>query len=77
MRVRKFKLSLYNTYFIFAAKIIRYYTKADIYTTGHGLDGWGSIPGRSKMFFFSTESRAAMWPTQLPIQRVPEAISSG
>jgi hypothetical protein len=32
---------------------------------GYGLDGWGLIPGRRKIFLFSTESRPALRPTQL------------
>jgi hypothetical protein len=37
---------------------------------GFGLDRWGSIPCRSKIFLFSTASRPAMGPTQPSIQWV-------
>jgi hypothetical protein len=45
-------------------------------TTGYGLDGRGSIPGRGKIFFFIL-SRPALGPTQHPIQWVPGALSPG
>jgi hypothetical protein len=40
--------------------------------TGYRLDGWGWIPGRGKIFLFSTAG-----PTQPPIECVPGAISPG
>jgi hypothetical protein len=36
--------------------------------TGYGLDSRGLIPGRDKMFLFSTTSRLILGPTQPPIQ---------
>jgi hypothetical protein len=44
--------------------------------TGYGLDGKGSIPGRDKMFFYSTASRPALGPTQPPIQWVSRISST-
>jgi hypothetical protein len=41
----------------------------------YGLDGWGSIPRRGKIFLFSTASRPALGPTQSTIQQVPGVIS--
>jgi hypothetical protein len=41
--------------------------------TGYGLDGRGSIPGRSRVF--SIASRPTLGPTQPPIQWVPGALS--
>jgi hypothetical protein len=38
-------------------------------TTGYGLDGRSSIPGRVKIFLFIVP-RPALRPTQPPIQRV-------
>jgi hypothetical protein len=36
---------------------------------GYGLDGWGSIPGRSKRFvFFPQPPDWLPLPTQLPVQ---------
>jgi hypothetical protein len=43
--------------------------------TGYGVDGRDSIPGRGKIFLFSTASRQALEPSRPPIQRVPEMIS--
>jgi hypothetical protein len=40
-------------------------------TTGYGLDGRGSNPGRGKIFVFSKASRPALGTTQPPIQWVP------
>jgi hypothetical protein len=42
---------------------------------GYGLDSWGSIPGRSKIFLFSIVSRPALGPTQFSIQWVPMVLS--
>jgi hypothetical protein len=39
-------------------------------STGYGLDGWNSIPGKGKIFF-STPSMQALGPTQPPMQWVP------
>jgi hypothetical protein len=36
--------------------------------TGIGVDSWGWIPGRDKMFSFSTKSRPVLGPSQPPIQ---------
>jgi hypothetical protein len=44
---------------------------------GYGLDSRGSIPGRCKIFFFSTVSTLALGPTQPPIQWVPGVLSLG
>jgi hypothetical protein len=44
---------------------------------GYGLDSQGWIPGRGKMFLFSTMSRAVLGPTQPPIQWVQGALSQG
>jgi hypothetical protein len=45
--------------------------------TGYELDAKGrsSSPGKVKNFLFSTSSRPALRPTQLPIQLVPETLS--
>jgi hypothetical protein len=45
--------------------------------TGYDLDGSGSIPGRGKVFLFSTAFRPALGPTNPPIPRIPAAISPG
>jgi hypothetical protein len=44
---------------------------------GYGLDGRGSIPGRGSdgIFLFTTASRPALGPTQLPFQWVPTALT--
>jgi hypothetical protein len=42
-----------------------------------GLRGRSSSTGRIKNFLFSTSSRQALGPTQLPIQWVPETLSPG
>jgi hypothetical protein len=39
-------------------------------STGYGMDGRGSIPGRDKFFIFSIASTPALGPTQPPIQLV-------
>jgi hypothetical protein len=44
---------------------------------GYGLDGRGWIPGRGKIFLFSTASRPVLGPTQPPIQWVPGTLSPG
>jgi hypothetical protein len=43
--------------------------------TGYGVDGWGSIPGRGKLFQISISSIASLKPTQSPIQWVSGALS--
>jgi hypothetical protein len=43
---------------------------------GYGLEGWGSIPGRGKIFLF-TASRPTLGTIQPSIQWVPVAISLG
>lgn len=45
--------------------------------SGYRLNGWGSIPGRGKIFLFSKESRLALWPAQLLGQWVRETVSLG
>jgi hypothetical protein len=45
--------------------------------TSFGLDGWGSIPCRVKIFLFSTASRPTMGPTQPSIQVVPGQSGRG
>jgi hypothetical protein len=45
--------------------------------TGWTIEGRSSIPGRVKNFLLSAASRLALGPTQLPIQRVPGALSPG
>jgi hypothetical protein len=45
------------------------------YRTGYRVDRSGSIPGRSKIFLFSTACKTTVGPTHPPIQRVPEALS--
>jgi hypothetical protein len=45
--------------------------------TGYGLDVWGSIPGKGKIFVFSTASKLALWSSQPPIQWVPGSFSWG
>jgi hypothetical protein len=45
--------------------------------TGYRLDGRGLIPGRGKIFLFSTVSRPARRSTQPPIQWVLAALSLG
>jgi hypothetical protein len=42
--------------------------------TGYGLDGPASIPGRGKIFLFSTTCRPALGPTQPPIQWAPGTL---
>jgi hypothetical protein len=37
---------------------------SDGIVTGHGMNGRGSIPCRSKIFLFSTDSRSVLVPTQ-------------
>jgi hypothetical protein len=44
--------------------------------TGYGLDGWGSNPGRGKIFLFFTRSRPTLGPTQPPIRLVPGALKA-
>jgi hypothetical protein len=44
---------------------------------GNRLDGWGSIPGKGKIFLFSVVCRKALGPTQPPIQSVVGAFSPG
>jgi hypothetical protein len=41
------------------------------------LRGWGSSPGRVKIYYFSISSRPALGSTQPPIQWVPGALSRG
>jgi hypothetical protein len=45
--------------------------------TGYELDGRGSIPGRGKIFLFSTASRPALGFTEPPTQWIPGALSLG
>jgi hypothetical protein len=45
--------------------------------TGYGLDGRGSVPGKNKIFLFSTTSRPSLGSSQPPSQWVPKALSSG
>jgi hypothetical protein len=45
--------------------------------TGCGLDGRNSIPGRGKIFSFSTASIPALGTIQPPIQWVPLGLSAG
>jgi hypothetical protein len=45
--------------------------------TGYGLDGRSLIPGRAKIFLFSTASRPALRPTQLPIKCELGALCPG
>jgi hypothetical protein len=45
--------------------------------TGYGLDGRGLIAGRGKIYLFSTASRPALGPTQLPIQWLPGVLFRG
>jgi hypothetical protein len=60
------------------ARKSRYFSQMSVVTfrMGYGLDGWGSIHGKGKRFFF-TESRRALGPTQPPIQSTPWALSPG
>jgi hypothetical protein len=44
---------------------------------GYGLNSRASIPGKGKIFLFSTASRLALGPTQPPIQWVQGALSPG
>jgi hypothetical protein len=44
---------------------------------GYRLDNRGLIPGRNKIFLFSTASRPAVEPNQLLVQLVPGATSMG
>jgi hypothetical protein len=41
------------------------------------MDGWGSIPGRSKIFLYSTASTPTLGPTQPAIKWVPRHLSRG
>jgi hypothetical protein len=45
-------------------------------TSGYGLDGRVSIPGRGKIFLVSITSIPALGPTQAPAQWVPGTPSS-
>jgi hypothetical protein len=40
------------------------------------LDDWVSIPGRGKIFFFSTSPKSVLMPIHPSIQWVPGALSS-
>jgi hypothetical protein len=44
---------------------------------GYAPKSWGSIPGRSKDFLYSTASRLTLGPTHPPIQWVLGALSQG
>jgi hypothetical protein len=46
-------------------------------STGIGLDGRGSIPGRSKSFLYFTVLRPTLRLTQLPMKWVSVALSTG
>jgi hypothetical protein len=48
-----------------------------VIATAYGLDDRGSIPGRGKIFPFSTASRPALGPIQYPPQWVTGSISPG
>jgi hypothetical protein len=37
-------------------------------STGIGVDSWGWIPGKGKLFLFPTTSRPVLGPTQSPIE---------
>jgi hypothetical protein len=53
-----------------------HYTNLKNIRTGRPRDrSWS--PGRVKYFLFSTSSRPALGPTQLPVQWVPWALSTG
>jgi hypothetical protein len=41
--------------------------------TGYGLDGWGSIPGRGKRFFYNPSVHTDPGATQSPVHWVPES----
>jgi hypothetical protein len=45
--------------------------------TGYGLDGRGMIPGRGKIFLFSTGFGPAVGPTQPLIEWLPGDLSPG
>jgi hypothetical protein len=45
--------------------------------TDYELDGRVSIPGRGKIFLYSTASRPVMEPTPPPIQLIPEVKRLG
>jgi hypothetical protein len=45
--------------------------------TGYGLEGWGSIPSRSKSFLYFTVPRPTLRLTQPPIKWVSEALFPG
>jgi hypothetical protein len=45
--------------------------------TGYEVDGRGSIPGRGKIFLFSTASRPVLGPSQLRILYISGALSLG
>jgi hypothetical protein len=45
--------------------------------TGYGLDSECSVPGKGKIFLFSTAARPALGPTQPPIQWVLGDLSLG
>jgi hypothetical protein len=44
---------------------------------GYGMDGWGSICGRGKIFLFSIVFRLAVGPTQPPVQWAQGGCSLG
>jgi hypothetical protein len=45
--------------------------------TAYGLDDRGSVPGRGKIFLYSTASRPTLGPTQPPSQWVSGGVSPG
>jgi hypothetical protein len=45
--------------------------------TGYGIDGWGSIPGKGKIFLYSSASISTLGLTQPPTQWVSGFFSSG
>jgi hypothetical protein len=44
--------------------------------TNYGMEDRGSIPGRNKFFSTLQNLHTVLWPTQLPIQWIPEVHSS-
>jgi hypothetical protein len=68
-RVLRFPLPIFILQtFPFLSSTIRGWDRSVNIATGYGPDARGSIPGRGKIFLFSTTSGPPMGPTQSPIQ---------
>jgi hypothetical protein len=61
-------LYLQNTH-IYICKIVKSKDSSVDMAVGYGLDSWGLILGRDKIFICSVASRPALEPTLPPVQR--------